>query len=78
MEVEKTPIASITATTSGSNGIHLDFLLMEPSNQSRFKKGSGLTKKAALGLLASQFSNRTAQKISDKYNNIKRAHSKSA
>jgi len=52
--------------------------LEEPSNQSRFKKGSGLTKKAALAPLASQFPNKTPQQISDKYHNIKRARSKAA
>jgi hypothetical protein len=50
----------------------------EPSNQSRFKKGSGLAKKVALEPLASQFPNRTPQKMSDSYNNIKIAHSKAA
>jgi hypothetical protein len=45
--------------------------LEEPSNQSRFKKGSGLTKKAALAPLARQLSSKTAKQIFDKYCNIK-------
>jgi hypothetical protein len=49
--------------------------LEEPSNQSRFKKGSGLTK---LAPLARQFPSKTAKQIFDKYSNIKRAHSKAA
>jgi hypothetical protein len=52
--------------------------LEEPSNQSRFKKGSGLTKKAALAPLGRQFPTKTAKQIFDKYSNIKRAHSKAA
>jgi hypothetical protein len=52
--------------------------LEEPLNQSRFKKGSGLTKKAALAPLVSQLPNRTPQQVSDKYSNIKRAYTKAA
>jgi hypothetical protein len=52
--------------------------LEEPSNQSRFKKESGLTKKAALAPLASQLSSRTAKQIFDKYCNIKKSRSKAA
>jgi hypothetical protein len=47
--------------------------LEDPSNQSRFKKGSGLTKEAALTPLASQLSSGTAKQIFDKYCNIKLA-----
>ena len=52
--------------------------LEEPPNQSRFKKGSGFTKKAALAPLVSQLPNRTPQQVSDKYSNIKRAYTKAA
>jgi hypothetical protein len=52
--------------------------LEEPSNQSRFKKGSGLMEKAALAPLANKFPNRTPQQMSEKYNNIKRARSEAA
>ena len=53
-------------------------MLEEPSNEYRFNKGSGATKKAALAPLARWFPRKTAKQIFDKYSNIKRPHSKAA
>jgi len=52
--------------------------LEDPNNQAKFRKGSGLTKKAALTLLVNQLPNKTSQQVSDKYGNLKRAYAKAA
>jgi len=48
--------------------------LKEPSNQSKFKKRSGLTKKSALTQLVGQLPYKTPQQVLDKYGNLKRAY----
>jgi hypothetical protein len=50
----------------------------EPDNQARLKKGSGLTKKAALAPLVDRLVARNAQKVVEKFTNIKRSHMKAA
>ena len=52
--------------------------LAEPSNWSRLKEVSGLTKTAAPAPVARQFTSKTVGRVFDKYANIKRAHSKAA
>jgi len=79
--MSSTPNASDTPSRSFWTPEKLEQMvqwLEEPSNQSKFKKGSGMTKKGALSSLVSQIPSKTAKQIFDKYCNIKKAHSKAA
>jgi len=79
--MSSTPNASDTPSRSFWTPEELEQMvqwLEEPSNQSRFKKRSGMTKKSALSSLASQLPSKTGKQIFNKYCNIKKAHSKAA